>query len=70
MPYTKQAKLKTYRVGLSEVVSGYATIKATNAEEAETKAQRLLNAEGVSGFKDFDSTHRECIVLDVGKDVS
>jgi len=57
--------MKKFRVSLYEEVGGYAEIEAENEEEARAKAYQILDDDGVEGFKDFDSTHRDTTVLDV-----
>ena len=61
----KGVTMKTFRIGLYEEVGGYVEIEAKNKEEARAKAQQILDDDGVEGFKDFDSTHRDTTVLDV-----
>lgn len=55
---------KTFRVGISEITSGYVHIIARSAAKAEAIAQKILDEYGTEGFDDFDSTYRECSVLD------
>ena len=57
-------KLKTYRVGLYQESWGYATIKAISIEDAEEKAQELLDEEGIEGFSDFNPKDGQSSVVD------
>jgi hypothetical protein len=57
--------MKKFRIGLYEEIGGYSEIEAKDKKEARAKAQQILDDDGVEGFKDFDSTHRETTILDV-----
>jgi len=54
-----------YRVMISETCSGFATIEADSQEEAEAKAQTIMDEDGIDGFPDFDPKHRGAEVLEV-----
>jgi hypothetical protein len=61
-----------YKIELWEEVGGYAYIDANTKEEAEAKAQQLLDDEGIEGFDNktnaFDTTHRSTEVLSIEED--
>jgi hypothetical protein len=61
--------MKTFRVGLYEAISGFATIRAENKKEARAKAQQILDEDGIIGLMDdFKSHNRETTVLSVEED--
>ncbi len=56
---------KSFKVSLWEEIGGFAFVIASTLEEAKAKAQQLLDNEGVEGFTDFDTTHRDVNILEV-----
>lgn len=56
--------MKTFKIGISETIGGYVEIKAKTQKQAEAIAQDILDEHGISGFDDFDSTHRDCEIVD------
>ncbi len=56
--------LKTFKIGIWEEVGGYVEIKAETEEAAKAIVQEKLDDHGVSAFPDFDTTHRDCNIVD------
>lgn len=56
--------MKTFRIGILETVGGYVKIKAKTLKQAEAIAQEILDEHGIGGFDDFNSTLRDCDIVD------
>ncbi len=56
---------KQFKVSLWEEIGGFAFVIASTLEEAKIKVQQQLDDEGVAGFTDFDTTHRDVNILDI-----
>ncbi len=65
----RKERMNIYRIGIFEEIGGYVTISANNKKEAENKVDEILENDGVAGFQDFDTTHRDVSIVDSAKKI-
>ena len=54
--------MKTFKIGVSEEIGGYVTIKARTKAKAEKIVKEIVEYNGLDGVKGVDITHRDVVI--------